>query len=559
MRVTRIAGLSFIAVGATALVALMTGLVLALDTPDVRVTTDATPGSYVRYDGGTDATLQACSTGRRSQVEPAIAVNPRDLDVVVSASNDGCRAAGTNTFGNWPGYYRSTDGGMSWQNSLVPGYPDDNSPAGLASPARGFCTRGGDSTQSFDREGRLFFAFLCFNSFNETPDEPFNSSILVATYDDDGAHYLRTVLVAKGTPAPAGLTTGLAHDKPNLVTDQTSGPGDGNVYVAWTSETGNASARLNAIVQFSRSTDHGATFSQPVPVVAGVKGGLFTDLAVGPDGAVYLVWRTILASEDEPRDSIWLTRSTDFGRSFGPPQLVATFDVFDSFLFSGSDAVYACSLLRPCATGYTFAIFMSIPAVTADAAGVHVVWSARAEDGQGKIFVRNSPDGLSWVAPPQQIDSVPTGHQWMPDVVSADGRITVLFFDSRDDPAYSPAVPPGNTASGQNSGNVVNAWRAVSIDGGITWLEERVSRKAFNPNWITSANLTPFAGDYLYASAVPGRVWAAWSDPRDIVPAIPALFFPLVTCDLENVPPSTDVCFSQGGLDWNIYARRLEP
>jgi hypothetical protein len=33
---------------------------------DTRVTRDATPGSYVRYDGGTDATVEACSTGRRT-------------------------------------------------------------------------------------------------------------------------------------------------------------------------------------------------------------------------------------------------------------------------------------------------------------------------------------------------------------------------------------------------------------------------------------------------------------------------------------------------------------
>ncbi len=147
----------------------------------------------------------------------------------------------------------------------------------------------------------------------------------------------------------------------------------------------------------------------------------------------------------------------------------------------------------------------------------------------------------------------------MPDVASAEGRITAVFFDSRADPAYSPDLPPGNTADGINSGDGVNVWRAVSTDGGVTWVEERVSTASFNPNWITSADLKPFAGDYLYVSAVPGRVWAAWSDPRDVVPGIAALFFPFITCNLDDAPPSTDVCFSHGGLDWNIYARRLDP
>lgn len=557
MRVVRFTRLQVCVVVAMSLFALLTGLVLALDAEDVRVTRDATLGSYGRYDGGTDAILDACSTGQRSQVEPTIAVDPRDPNVIVVGAIDLCRSAGTNTLGRWLGYYRSTDGGVTWQNSLLPGYPEDDSPAGLASPMRGFCNRAVDPTQSFDRDGRLFYGFLCSNNLFETPDLALNASVLVATYDDDGSHYVRTVLVGEGTPAPARSVTGLRHDKPNLVVDQTNGPGAGNVYFAWTRFSGLASTNYPpSVVMFSRSTDHGATFSRPTTVVAGERGGLFTDLTVGPDGVVYLVWRTNSASEEEPGDSVWLARSSDFGSSFGKPQLVGTIDVFDSFLFSGNGD-YACGVLSPCPSGLTFAPFLSNSAVVADESGVHVVWGARGPNGQSKIFVRNSLDGVTFAGPAQQIDAMPTGHQWLPDIASADGRITVVFFDSREDPAYSPRRPPANTAGGFNSGDVVNVWRAVSGDGGVTWAEERVSTVSFNPNWVTGT--TPFAGDYLYVSAVPGRVWTAWSDSRNIVPWVAPIFVPLVPCDLANLPPSTDTCFSLGGLDWNIYARRLNP
>jgi hypothetical protein len=57
---------------------------------DTRVTRDATPGSYVRYDGASDATMLSCSTGRRSQNEPSVAVDPRNPLVVVAGSNDYC-------------------------------------------------------------------------------------------------------------------------------------------------------------------------------------------------------------------------------------------------------------------------------------------------------------------------------------------------------------------------------------------------------------------------------------------------------------------------------------
>ena len=110
------------------------GLAVALAPPaqaatDARVTVDDTAGSYqLANDGGTDETMTRCSEGRRQQNEPTIAVDPSDTDVVVAGSNDYCAAIVNNEV--WAGYYRSEDGGTTWANSLVPGYPDDTSDAG---------------------------------------------------------------------------------------------------------------------------------------------------------------------------------------------------------------------------------------------------------------------------------------------------------------------------------------------------------------------------------------------------------------------------------------------
>src|SRR5215831_8860488 len=88
---------------------------------DVRVTRDATASSYVRYDGSSDSTTAACSTGRRAQNEPTVAVDPHAANVVTAGSNDYCAQIVNSEV--WAGYYRSTDGGSSWNDSLVPGYP----------------------------------------------------------------------------------------------------------------------------------------------------------------------------------------------------------------------------------------------------------------------------------------------------------------------------------------------------------------------------------------------------------------------------------------------------
>src|ERR671931_1005517 len=209
-----------LAVG-TLLFATLSGAALGIS-GDVRVTRDATPASYLRYDGTSDATTTACSPGRRSQNEPTIAVDPHNTQVVTAGSNDYFAQIVNGDV--WAGYYRSTDGGSSWRNSLVPGYPADSSPAGVASPVHGTCGTAGDPSQSFDADGRLFYAFICFNR-----SQPVNGGVFVSRYTNDGGAYDRTVLVKRGTPS-GQFGVGLFQDKINLTVDQTTGRFSGNAY-----------------------------------------------------------------------------------------------------------------------------------------------------------------------------------------------------------------------------------------------------------------------------------------------------------------------------------------
>jgi len=533
---------------------------------NARVTRDSTTGSYLRYNGTSDATTQACSTGRRAQNEPAVAVDPHNINVVVAGSNDYCAAIVNGDV--WAGYYRSTDGGSTWRDSLVPGYPADTSPAGLASPVHGSCSAAGDPTQSFDSAGRAFYGFICFNRV-----KPINGSIYVSAYGSDGASYQRTVLVARGTPS--GLFgAGLFQDKVNLAVDQTSGLHAGNVYVAWAQFNGFAP---NNVILFSRSTDHGMTFSAPIRIApVNVGGAEFADLAVGPDGNVYLTFRTF-PSPSSPVNVIWLAKSTDGGASFGAPVKVATFTPFDSSQFSGNGSQDCGDGPFTCPSGFTFERFASLSAVAADATGVHVVWSAERPGGQAKIFVRNSPDGVSWPTPASTLDPVTAGDQWFPDIASSNGVITVVFYDSRNDPAYSPQLPPGDTSGGMNSGGAVDTFIAQSADGGMTWSESRITTVSSNFNWETHGSVRiPFWGDYIYVSSVPGATNVAWTDSRNLVPGSDPResgstddrdgFDGFQTCawvpDNINAPsyswPSPgDPCLSQGGLDQNIYQARV--
>jgi len=80
----------------------------------------------------TDVVLTRCGIDRRMQNEPTIALDPRNPAVRTSGSNDYCTIP--NTTDAWAGFYRSSDSGANWVDSLLPGYRGDTSPEGLSSP-----------------------------------------------------------------------------------------------------------------------------------------------------------------------------------------------------------------------------------------------------------------------------------------------------------------------------------------------------------------------------------------------------------------------------------------
>ena len=534
---------------------------------DARVTVDDIAGSYALADGGTDATMTACSEGRRQQNEPTVAVDPSSPNVVVAGANDYCAAIVNGEV--WSGYYRSEDGGTTWTNSLVPGYPDDTSPSGEASPVHGTCGASGDPTQAFDTDGNLFYGFICFNR-----TKPVNGGVYVARYSDHGAAYDQTVLVKKGTPS--GLfQAGLFQDKINLTVDQTDGEHAGNVYVAWSQY--HAFGPANAVL-FARSTDDGDSFSKAFKVTPQEHGtASFADLAVGPDGTVYLTYLTY-PSSPRPTADVWLLRSLDGGVSFDDPIHVSSIELFDSDQFAGTTGTVDCGDGPfACESGFTFSRFFSNSAVAADEAGVHVVWASELPSGQNKVFVRNSADGGdTWDGDPIALDEERTGHQWFPDIASAEGTITVIFYDSRGDPGYAPDVPPGNTADGENSGDVVHPFVARSSDG-VTWTEAPVTDQGSNFGWEThGSRRVGFWGDYLYVSAVRDAVNVVWTDSRDLVSGTDPReagedddhdgFDVLQDCtyvpnDINapsySSPGIDDPCLDAGGLDQNIYGARV--
>ena len=537
---------------------------------DVKVTDHA----YVRVDGGTDVTIDSCSTNNRQQNEPAASVAPHNPLLMTAGANEYCTAQTTGA--TWAGFYYSADGGGNWTNSLLPGYSTDTSAAGLASPLRALgVTNAGDPVQAWDNDGHLYYGGIAFNRAR-----PALGSIFVARYTwNAGAAptYDHTTVAARGTPSPIFL--GHFNDKIQLEVDRgAASPHAGNVYVCWSRFT--ASGPNNGVF-FVRSTDGGLTFSNPMKISDGVHGSQFCDVATTRTGDVYVAWRQFESNDGQP-NAVAYAKSTDGGHRFSKPATIATFTGWDPTDSTVNAAAYGrakfdaclvadstlgtCSSPEPratardcgdgalaCQSGYVMFRANSQVRITADptAAGnagqVFITFEASVPGTEvptgttygtvapgigsqaAAYLVRTSDGGASWTAP-ARIDPQVKGHQIFPDIAAESGRLHAVWQDSRADAATGltgdwRTVPISNRAVAANPPSSVSAgpgldtFYAVSTDGGATWSVQRVSTVSQMPQYEQFADRdSVFFGDYNYIAAAGSTVLMTWTDLRDTAP-----------------------------------------
>jgi hypothetical protein len=516
----------------------------------------------------TDATLDECTISHGRQNEPAVELDPRNPSLLLGSSNDYCgvynRGAAAGAVGPiWLGYYRSQDGGSSWTSSLVPGYPDDHSPYAALSQAR--TASAGDPVIAWDNHGRAFFG-------SESSDDPAGTP---KTFGDewvarfrnpdgpdaptsakDGLEYYGTTVVAKGSSAPNLL--GKFNDKTAIEADRTGGPCDGFVYFSWSRFTGNGGVGI----YFSRSTDHGVTFSSPMKVSASIHDVQFPDISVTHNGHVYITFRQFESGKDP--NAVMIVKSTDCGKTFSPPVLITPFDENDAQDVSAPEAPAraqaqpddpgfadepgsedAAGTARDCGdfadhceSGFTFFRRDTQVRSTADQTDqshewIYIVYDATkpgtealtgstyhtTEPGMGgqaaTFFVRY--DGANGThTGPTVIDNQPTGHQVFPDISAQGGMLHAIWWDSRLDPCYSVTRPIGNCADRRTVPSL-DVFGATAPTGGTAWTPQgRITDSSTNPNYEQFDNRSdPFAGDYLWVTSSGSTAYTVWTDWRN--------------------------------------------
>jgi len=598
--------------------AVVSGIALAF-TPNppnnARLTNDA-PGlggyvsDYTLVTGipYTDDVLTACSQSRGRQNEPAVAVDPRNKDVIVGSSNDYCPVFQSNGLllglGDvWLGYYRSEDGGVSFTSSLVPGYQGDQSLYAARAHVR--TADSGDPVLAWDNHGRLFAG----SESSTNPEKPTQTfgDVWVATFENpngaggatlnDGKEFKISVDVAEGSAAPNLL--GKFHDKTAIEVDRTDGTCDGNVYFAWARFTGGGSNGFNSSIYFVRSTDHGRTFSSPMKLSQTVHDIQFPDIAVTGNGHVYVTYREFAdVRSNTATDAIAYNASTDCGASFSQPHQVLTFEPYDPTDISvGGGVAGDCGDFdSACVSGYTFMRGGTQIRSTADQSDtvhdyLYVVYDPSIPGTEvpsgttyGSIVSADLPekyhqkvgsqsgiyffrlDGATGAhTAPVLIDAQAKGLQRFPDVSVDQGSMHAIWWDSRFDTCYDPARPLGNCSDKKTVASL-DAFSASGSTATLTWSlpSTRLSTFTSNPNWEQFGGRTvPFGGDYLYISSVGTFSYGVWTDWRNVVAGgdlreggdSDADSADVHQCRTQNPDGSftRDTCPWEGGLDQNIY------
>jgi len=552
------------------------------------------------------------------QNEPSMAVSTRNPMHILAGANDyrtvdleTVLSEGEETGDAWLGLFKSFDGGLTWRSTLLPGCPYAD-PQCNDTTLRGTYQAGADPVVRAGTNGMFFYAGLAFDRATSSTTASSRSSIFLARYNDlnnnenaDPITYIDTHVVATGNASQFLDKPAMAVDIPRSgalscsfnANEPGVGPNGGTLSVHQSFAAGNLYITYTDFLQgtkdnatpthlmFTRSTDCGVTWSTPVQLNTGNTTSQGSTIAVNAlNGNVYVAWRQF-KSTGIP-DAIMIAQSTNAGRSFSAPVRISTFTPFDQGTTNTSIRTNA------------------YPSLATDMFGfVYVAFSAKGlvASGDARVVAAGSIDGTHWT-PAIMVDNPSTnsqtnpsgrGHQIMPAITFANGRLTLLYYDLRLDHyenvyTSAPKSPTGYTATlrpeGELPGSPSKVFTPFIDDAGLTvrrhTLDLRVlqlgifptitlgpsvlvSQYAYgccvNPNLpsieqfkfnvpnlpIFSQGEVPFLGDYIDVVPSPAFVPNGSGWAYNFTPSVNPQFHATWTDNRDVVPPANG--------DWTHY------
>jgi hypothetical protein len=298
-----------------------------------------------------------------------------------------------------------------------------------------------DPNVDFDTKHRVYQTTLPFNSFFDATKLHPDGEIDVSYSDDMGRHWVRG---NGGEPLEppnnaSAKQAGHVEDKQWIAVNHIVGsPFQDHVYAAWAVFNG-SSAGGGIKVRMAVSRDRGQTFDKAVTITPPSEvgaGATFVYPEIDAAGDVYVAVASFPPA-NKKGSTIYVARSTDDGRSFGPfvpvaPVTIPPGEVYPNTRFrSGIAESFAAS---PTYAGHLYLTYED--------------WDPVA--GQSDVkFTQSTDGGQTWSTPVVVNDNVdPPGaptDQFQPSVAAGpNGAVAVAFYDRRAPCPSDPSVLPAD-------------------------------------------------------------------------------------------------------------------
>jgi hypothetical protein len=343
-----------------------------------------------------------------AQNESSIAVNPRNPNNLIGSAVDYRGNSST-----WA--YYSFDGGRTWENVTLgrarPGWASANDPS-----------------VAFDRNGK---GYLCYGGFNRTSNAQFGENGIFVSTTTDGGRTWNQQHVAVIIHTGQQTADSAFEDKYYIHVDtSSSSPYVDHIYIPW-KRVINADSSTQIVI--AKSTDGGATWLPPVNVSDRFPqtsedttfGQSFPLARTGPDGTVHVVWNS------GTERAVRYAKSTDGGATFSQPRIIHR---YTSFGVKSSRAGQVNSRVKGVVRAEAYPTLVVDNTNGPRRGWLYLVWSA--DTIPNVYFSRSSDQGATWT-PPVVVHSDTTNDQFWPWIAldPLNGELGVMYFDSRNDAA----------------------------------------------------------------------------------------------------------------------------
>jgi hypothetical protein len=294
-----------------------------------------------------------------------------------------------------------------------------------------------DPNLDFDTKGRVYQTMLPFNSFFDATKLHPDGEIDISYSDDLGRHWVKgNGGVALEPPNNASAKQlGHVEDKQWVAVNHIPGnPFQDHVYAAWAVFNGNGGGIK---VRMAVSRDRGQTFAKAVTITPPSEvsaGATHVYPEIDAAGNVYV--SVVSFPPNGTSSTIYVARSTDDGRTFGPFVPITTVSIPPGEVYPNTR--FRSGIVENFAASPTYAGHLYL---------TYEDWDPIV--GQADVkFTQSTDGGATWTTPVVVNDNVdlpgaPTD-QFQPSVAAgANGAVAVAFYDRRlacpNDPSVLPA------------------------------------------------------------------------------------------------------------------------